>query len=129
MKHKSYSQKELNEFKIIITKKISEARKELVKLTNSLNNMNNNGTEDTANSLKNLEDSSLTLEKEQIGYLASRQKKFIANLELALIRIENKTYGICRITGNIIPKSRLILVPHTTLCIEAKNNMYFDRKK
>ncbi len=117
----NYSQAELNEFKVIIKNKISIAKKELYNLINSLNNFNNNGTEDTASSLKNLEDCAYTLEKEQISQLAVRQRKFIYNLEAALIRIENKTYGICRLTGKLIPKDRLKIVPHATLCIEAKN--------
>lgn len=79
-----------------------------------------NGTDDTAGTYKTLEDGSATLEKESINQLAARQKKFIDNLESALVRIENKTYGICRETGKLIPKERLRAVPHATLSIEAK---------
>ena len=79
-----------------------------------------NGTDDTAGTYKTLEDGSATLEKESINQLAARQRKFIDNLESALVRIENKTYGICRVTGKLIDKARLRAVPHATLSIEAK---------
>ena len=94
------------------------------KLSNSyfakLSNPNKNGTDDTAGTYKTLEDGSATLEKEQTNQLAARQKKFIDNLEAALVRIENKTYGICRETGKLIQKERLRAVPHATLSMEAK---------
>ena len=119
-----YSDAELQEFKAIILEKVRIAREELSSLTKSLSNSNANGTDDTAGTYKTLEDGSATLEKEQINQLAARQKKFIDNLEAALVRIENKTYGICRETGKLIQKERLKAVPHTTLSIEAKNKQY-----
>ena len=115
-----YSDSELIEFKEIITKKLASAREELQLLTETLSNPNNNGTDDTAGTFKVLEDGSATLEKEHVNQLAVRQRKFIDQLEAALIRIKNKTYGICRETGKIIPKERLRAVPHTTLSMEAK---------
>ncbi|WP_423146990.1 TraR/DksA family transcriptional regulator [Rubrolithibacter danxiaensis] len=119
-----YSDAELQEFKEIILEKMRSAKDELASLTQSLSNPNLNGTDDTAGTYKTLEDGSATLEKEQINQLASRQKKFIENLEAALVRIENKTYGICRETGKLIPKERLRAVPHTTLSMEAKMKQY-----
>ena len=122
----NYSDKELKEFKTIILKKLEEARKELVNLQAALNNANEHGTDDTASTFKMLEDGSDTLAKEEAGQLAVRQKKFIEQLENALIRIENKTYGVCRVTGKLIPKERLRAVPHTTQSIEAKLQQYKD---
>ncbi|HMR18404.1 MAG TPA: TraR/DksA C4-type zinc finger protein [Sphingobacterium sp.] len=119
-----YSDSELLEFKNIILEKLRIAREELSALTTTLSNSNANGTDDTAGTFKTLEDGSATLEKEQTNQLAARQKKFIDNLEAALVRIENKTYGICRETGKLIQKERLKAVPHTTLSIEAKNKQY-----
>ncbi|MBP3943043.1 TraR/DksA C4-type zinc finger protein [Sphingobacteriaceae bacterium WQ 2009] len=119
-----YSDAELQEFKGIILEKIRVAKEELSSLTQSLNNSNANGTDDTAGTYKTLEDGSATLEKEQTNQLAARQKKFIDNLDAALVRIENKTYGVCRETGKLIQKERLKAVPHTTLSIEAKNKQY-----
>ncbi|PRY48892.1 TraR/DksA family transcriptional regulator [Arcticibacter pallidicorallinus] len=115
-----YSDSELKEFKDIILEKVRVAKEELASLTQSLSNPNLNGTDDTAGTYKTLEDGSATLEKEQINQLAARQKKFIENLEAALVRIENKTYGVCRETGKLIPKERLRAVPHATLSMEAK---------
>ena len=115
-----YSDAELQEFKEIILDKLRIAKEELSALTQSLSNPNANGTDDTAGTYKTLEDGSATLEKEQINQLAARQKKFIENLESALVRIENKTYGICRETGKLIQKERLRAVPHATLSMEAK---------
>ncbi len=115
-----YSDSELQEFKEIILEKLQIAREELSALTQSLSNPNVNGTDDTAGTYKTLEDGSATLEKEQINQLAARQKKFIENLEAALVRVENKTYGICRETGKLIQKERLRAVPHATLSMEAK---------
>ncbi|MFD1629514.1 TraR/DksA family transcriptional regulator [Pseudopedobacter beijingensis] len=115
-----YSDAELQEFKELITSKLNSAKEELALLANSLSNPNANGTDDTAGTYKTLEDGSATLEKEQINQLAARQKKFIENLEAALVRIENKTYGICRETGKLIQKERLRAVPHATLSMEAK---------
>ena len=119
-----YSDAELQEFKEIILEKLRVAREELSSLTKSLNSSNGNGTDDTAGTFKTLEDGSATLEKEQTNQLAARQKKFIDNLEAALVRIENKTYGICRETGKLIQKERLRAVPHTTLSMEAKLKQY-----
>lgn len=119
-----YSDAELQEFKEIILDKIRVAREELNSLASSLSNPNLNGTDDTAGTYKTLEDGSATLEKEQINQLAARQKKFIEQLEAALVRIENKTYGVCRETGKLIQKERLRAVPHTTLSMEAKLKQY-----
>lgn len=119
-----YSDAELQEFKDIIVEKIRVAKAELAALTSTLSNSDANGTDDTAGTYKTLEDGSATLEKEQVNQLAARQKKFMDNLEAALVRIENKTYGICRETGKLIQKERLKAVPHTTLSIEAKNKQY-----
>jgi DnaK suppressor protein len=115
-----YADSELQEFKDLILDKLRIAKEELSSLTQSLSSPNTNGTDDTAGTYKTLEDGSATLEKESINQLASRQKKFIENLESALIRIENKTYGVCRETGKLIPKERLRAVPHATLSMEAK---------
>lgn len=117
-----YSDSELQEFKDLIMEKIRVAKEELSSLTQSLSNPNSNGTDDTAGTFKTLEDGSATLEKEQINQLAARQKKFVEGLEAALVRIENKTYGICRVTGKLIQKERLRAVPHATLSMEAKLN-------
>ncbi|REJ80172.1 MAG: TraR/DksA family transcriptional regulator [Bacteroidetes bacterium] len=121
-----YSDAELEEFREIIVKKLDDARKELATLQAQLNSSNEHGTDDTASTFKMLEDGSDSLAKEEAGQLASRQKKFIEQLENALIRIENKTYGVCRVTGKLIPKERLRAVPHTTQSIEAKLNQYRD---
>ena len=115
-----YSDSELQEFKQLLLDKLKGAKEELNNLASSLSNPNSNGTDDTAGTYKTLEDGSATLEKEQINQLAARQKKFIEQLEAAVVRIENKTYGICRETGKLIPKERLRVVPHTTLSMEAK---------
>ncbi|MDB5131871.1 MAG: molecular chaperone DnaK [Mucilaginibacter sp.] len=115
-----YSESDLQEFKGLLLDKLRIAKEELNSLATSLSSPNANGTDDTAGTYKTLEDGSATLEKEQINQLAARQKKFIEQLEAALVRIENKTYGICRETGRLIPKERLRAVPHTTLSMEAK---------
>lgn len=115
-----YSDAELQEFKDIILEKLRTAKEELNALASSLSSPNANGTDDTAGTYKTLEDGSATLEKEQINQLAARQKKFIEQLDAALVRIENKTYGVCRETGKLIQKERLRAVPHTTLSMEAK---------
>ena len=114
-----YNDAELNEFRALITEKIKAAREELTDLAGTLSSSNTNG-DDAAIAGKTLEDGSATMEKEQINQLAARQKKFIEQLEAALIRIDNKTYGICRTTGKLIPKERLRAVPHTTQTMEAK---------
>ncbi len=115
-----YSDTELQEFKDLIIEKLRSSKEELAALTQSLSNPNMNGTDDTAGPYKTLEDGSATLEQESINQLAARQRKFIDNLESALVRIENKTYGVCRETGKLIPKERLRAVPHATLSMEAK---------
>lgn len=115
-----YSDSELVEFKELILEKIRIAREELNALASSLSNPNLNGTDDTAGTYKTLEDGSATLEKESINQLAARQKKFIEQLEAALVRIETKSYGVCKVTGKLIPKERLRAVPHTTMSMEAK---------
>ena len=121
-----YSDNELEEFRGIINKKLDNARRELTNLQAQMHAANEHGTDDTASTFKILEDGSDSLAKEEAGQLASRQKKFIEQLENALVRIENKTYGICRVTGKLIPKERLRAVPHTTQSIEAKLNQYRD---
>lgn len=121
-----YSDSELQEFKDLILQKLEDARRELSNLQSQLNSSNEHGTDDTANTFKVLEDGSDTLAKEEAGQLAARQRKFIEQLDNALIRIENKTYGVCRVTGKLIPKERLRAVPHTTQSIEAKLNQYKD---
>jgi RNA polymerase-binding transcription factor DksA len=119
-----YGDTELMFFKKIIDDKLTQAKEELTRMSLSLKNPNANGIDDTTGGNSSLDDGSETLEKEQLGIMAQRTKKFIENLEYALIRIKNKTYGICRETGKLIPKERLIAVPHATLSIEAKNNQY-----
>jgi DnaK suppressor protein len=116
----NYSDHELQEFKQLINHKLEDARKELANLQATLNSANDHGTDDTANTFKVLEDGSDTQAKEEAAQLAARQKKFIDQLENALIRIENKSYGICRVTGKLIPAERLRAVPHTTQSMEAK---------
>ncbi len=117
-----YSDEELQEFKEIILKKLEEARNGLKMLTEAYTTQNENDTNDTSPSFKILEEGSQVLSKEENGQLAARQRKFIRDLENALIRIENKSYGICRVTGRLISKERLRSVPHATLSIEAKLN-------
>lgn len=116
-----YSDKELEEFKEVIEEKIIKANEDLELLKSSYMNNGNNGTEDTSPTFKAFEEGSQTMSKEANTQLALRQEKFIRDLKNALIRIENKTYGVCRVTGKLIQKERLILVPHATLSIEAKN--------
>tara|TARA_Y100000814_G_scaffold249553_1_gene195812 strand:- start:59 stop:436 length:378 start_codon:yes stop_codon:yes gene_type:complete len=115
-----YSDEELVEFKELIQHKLEEAKVDLDLLKEQLSN-NNNGTDDTSPSFKMMEDGSDSLSREEMAQLAARQEKFIKSLRDALIRIENKTYGICRATGKLIRKERLRLVPHATLSIDAKN--------
>ena len=116
-----YSDKELEKFKKLIEEKIIKANLDLNLLRSSYMNDGNNGTEDTSPTFKAFEEGSETMSKEANTQLALRQEKFIRDLNNALIRIQNKTYGICRITSKLINKKRLILVPHATLSIEAKN--------
>ena len=123
-KKTAYSEDELNEFRKLILSKIESAQEDLTILRAATANDSDNGTEDTAPSFKAFEEGSSTLSKEENVKLAERQAKFIRSLNNALIRIENKTYGICRDTGNLISKERLRLVPHATLSIEAKNAQF-----
>lgn len=116
-----YSDAELQEFKNLILEKIAKAEKDLSLINESFINDQNNGTDDTSPTFKAFEEGAETLSKEQNAILAGRQEKFLRDLRHALIRIENKTYGICRVTGKLIPKERLMAVPHATLSIEAKN--------
>ena len=117
-----YSDDELQEFKDLILDKLEKAKKDYDALKSSVTHSSSNDTEDTSPTFKVLEEGASALSKEESGQLALRQQKFIRSLEMALIRIENKTYGICRETGTLIPKERLKLVPHATLCVEAKNS-------
>ena len=117
-----YSDEELQEFKELILDKLEKAKIDFDALKSSVTHSSSNDTEDTSPTFKVLEEGASALSKEESGQLALRQQKFIRSLEMALIRIENKTYGICRETGRLIPKERLKLVPHATLCVEAKNN-------
>jgi DnaK suppressor protein len=115
-----YSDVELEEFRAIIMEKLEKAEHDYELLKLSLTNMDGNDTTDTSPTFKVLEEGASTLSKEEAGRLAQRQMKFIQHLQAALVRIENKTYGICRETGKLIPKERLRAVPHATLSIEAK---------
>ncbi len=115
-----YSDEELAEFKVIILEKLEKAKADYEMLRASITLTSSNDTEDTSPTFKVLEEGAATLSKEESGRLAQRQLKFIQHLEAALMRIENKSYGICRATGKLIPKERLRIVPHATLCVEAK---------
>lgn len=119
-----YSDKDLAEFKAIIEEKISQAKTDLELIESTFKNDSNNGTDDTSPTFKAFEEGSETMSKEANVQLAIRQEKFIRDLTNALLRIENKTYGVCRVTGNLIQKERLKLVPHATLSIEAKKQQY-----
>ena len=116
-----YSDKDLAEFKTLIQNKIEKAIGDLDLIKSAYMNDLNNGTDDTSPTFKAFEEGSETMSKEATSQLAIRQEKFIRDLKNALVRIENKTYGICRVTGKLINKDRLKLVPHATLSIEAKN--------
>ena len=115
-----YSDEELAMFKALIEKKIVAAKIDLDGLKASLSHKDDNGTDDTIHSFNMMEDGAGTLTREEISQLAQRQEKFLTNLENALMRIQNKTYGICRVTGKLIQKERLLAVPHATLSMEAK---------
>ncbi len=119
-KKNAYTNKELKEFKNLILEKIERAEEDLSLLKSAYANDADNGTEDTSPTFEAFEEGSTTLSKEENMKLAMRQEKFINNLKNALIRIENKSYGVCRVTGKLISKERLKLVPHATLSIEAK---------
>ena len=116
-----YSDEELAEFKELILERLARARKDLELLNENVAGKGNNA-DDTAPTFKILEEGSNVLSKEENSQLAARQYKYIQNLENALVRIENKTYGVCRMTGKLIPKERLRAVPHATLSVEAKMN-------
>jgi len=116
-----YSDKDLAEFKALIQEKIVKAIHDLDLIKSAYMNDLNNGTDDTSPTFKAFEEGSETMSKEANSQLAIRQEKFIRDLKNALVRIENKTYGVCRVTGKLINKDRLKLVPHATLSIEAKN--------
>mgnify|MGYP001079024670 FL=1 len=120
-KKRGYTDKELERFKNIIIKKIDKAKQDLDLLKSAYMNDSDNGTDDTSPTFKAFEEGSETMSKEANTQLALRQEKFTRDLKNALIRIENKTYGVCRITGKLIKKNRLLVVPHATLSIEAKN--------
>ncbi len=117
-----YSDEELQEFKEIILAKLEKAQRDYDLLRADVDNSEGNDISDTSPTFKVLEEGASTLGKEASGRLAERQMKFIQHLKAALVRIENKTYGICRETGQLIPKERLRAVPHATLCIDVKNN-------
>lgn len=117
-----YTDAELDEFRMLIREKLTNAQKEYEELRNAISNLDGNDVMDTSPTFKVLEEGAATLSKEEAGRLAQRQMKFIQHLQSAMIRIENKTYGICRETGKLIPKERLRAVPHATLSIEAKND-------
>ena len=116
-----YSDSDLAEFKAVIEKKLEAATIDLTDLRASLSHKDDNGTDDTSHSFKMMEEGAATLSREEVSQLAGRQEKFIRSLENALIRISNKSYGVCRETGKLIRKERLMAVPHATLSIEAKN--------
>ncbi|MAX69817.1 MAG: molecular chaperone DnaK, partial [Flavobacteriaceae bacterium] len=116
-----YSDKDLEEFRVLIQEKIDKAEHDLELIKSAYMNDHNNGTDDTSPTFKAFEEGSETMSKEANSALAIRQEKFIRDLKNAIIRIENKTYGVCRVTGKLINKERLKLVPHATLSIEAKN--------
>ncbi len=115
-----YSDSELAEFKQIILKKLEQAKADYDLLRQDITHSND--TQDTSPTFKVLEEGAATLSKEETSRLTAHQLKFIRNLEMALVRVENKTYGICKTTGKLIPKERLMRVPHTTECIEAKES-------
>lgn len=116
-----YSELELVEFKELIQRKLKEAHEDYALLLGSLSHNDDHGTDDTGRTFNMMEDGSETLSREEVAQLAARQEKFIQSLNAALIRIQNKTYGICRVTGKLIQKERLMLVPHATMSIAAKN--------
>ncbi|MGB0917581.1 MAG: TraR/DksA family transcriptional regulator [Flavobacteriales bacterium] len=116
-----YTKDELAEFKGIIDEKLAKAKEDLTLLVDQLSHKGDHGTDDTSPTFKLMDEGSEVLSKEEINQLAARQQKFIQSLDNALIRIQNGTYGICRVTGKLIAKERLKIVPHATLSIEAKN--------
>lgn len=116
-----YSEADLAEFKELIKAKIEKAQKDLDLIKSAYMNDLNNGTDDTSPTFKAFEEGSETMSKEANSQLAIRQEKFIRDLRNALVRVENKTYGVCKVTGKLISKERLMVVPHATMSIEAKN--------
>ncbi|MFT5238541.1 MAG: DnaK suppressor protein [Ulvibacter sp.] len=116
-----FNDKELLEFKTLINAKITKAKEQLELIESAYRNDSNNGTDDTSPTFKAFDEGSEVMSKETSSQLAIRQEKFIRDLKNALVRIENKTYGVCRVTGKLINPERLKLVPHATLSIEAKN--------
>ena len=116
-----YTDSDLKEFQDLIDNKLKTARENYDELQRALSHQDDNTTDDTSPTFKMMEDGSETMSREETAQLAARQEKFIRNLENALLRIRNKTFGICRVTGKLIPKERLRLVPHATMSIEAKN--------
>ncbi|MDD5863006.1 MAG: TraR/DksA family transcriptional regulator [Prevotella sp.] len=118
---KRYSDADLEEFRTLINEKLAVARRDYKDLMDQLDNSNSNDVMDTSPTYKALEEGSNTQSKEEILMMAQREQKYIRGLEAALIRIQNKTYGIDRITGELIPKARLLVVPHATLSVESKN--------
>jgi RNA polymerase-binding transcription factor DksA len=116
-----YTDAELDEFRVLINEKIKKAKEQLELIESAYKNDSNNGTDDTSPTFKAFDEGSEVMSKETASQLAIRQEKFIRDLRNALIRIENKTYGVCRVTGKLINPERLKLVPHATLSIEAKN--------
>jgi RNA polymerase-binding transcription factor DksA len=116
-----YSKDELEEFRTIINDKLKSAKEDLQLLVDQLSHKDDHGTDDTSPTFKLMDEGSEVLSREEINQLAARQQKFTQSLESALIRIENGTYGVCRVTGKLIAKERLKIVPHATLSIEAKN--------
>ena len=115
-----YTDEELDEFRQLILQKLDKAKQDYELLKSSITMSDNNDTQDTSPTFKVLEEGAATLSKEEAGKLAQRQLKFIQHLQAALVRVENKTYGVCRETGKLIPKERLRAVPHATLTIDAK---------
>jgi len=124
---KNYSEKDLAEFRALLVDKLDQAKKDYELLKNTLCHTDDHGTDDTSPTFKALEDGSDVLTREETAQLALRQEKFIQNLQNALVRIQNKTYGICRVTGKLIPKERLLRVPHATLSIDAKMVQQFNQ--
>ena len=116
-----FTDDELEEFRILINEKLEKAKEQLALIQSAYKNDSNNGTDDTSPTFKAFDEGSEVMSKEANSQLAIRQEKFIRDLKNALIRIENKTYGVCRVTGKLIKPERLRIVPHATLSIEAKN--------
>jgi DnaK suppressor protein len=124
----SYSEKELAVFRKLINEKIEEATSDHAALKRTLSHVDDHGTDDTSPTFNAMEGSTDSETKEETAQLALRQEKYIKNLQNALVRIENKTYGICRVTGKLIPKERLLSVPHATLSIDAKQAEKFNNQ-